>query len=66
MAIELNKRQLISKTNSRSNEIVAVILLALAVLVFLCLVTYSPNDWSVISHDWTTNGQQKTQNWIGT
>ncbi len=66
MAIELNKRQLISKTNSRSNEIVAVILLALAVLVFLCLITYSPNDWSVISHDWTTNGQQKTQNWIGT
>jgi len=66
MATEVDKKQLISKTNSRGNEIAAVVLLALAVLVFLCLVTYNPNDWSVISHDWTSKGQQKTQNWIGT
>ena len=45
---------------SRINEIVAVGLLALAVLIFLCLVTYNPNDWSL-----NTASSQKTQNWIG-
>lgn len=38
----------------------AVILLALAVLVFLCLITYNPNDWS-----FNTATSQKTQNWVG-
>ncbi len=65
MAIEVREK-ITLKTHSRGNEIAAVVLLALAVLVFLCLVTYSPNDWSVISHDWTSKGQQNTQNWIGT
>jgi S-DNA-T family DNA segregation ATPase FtsK/SpoIIIE len=31
-----------------------------AVLVFLCLVTFNPNDWSLNS-----TGSPKTQNWIG-
>jgi len=35
------------KTHSRQNEIVSVLLLALALLLFLCLVTYSPNDPSL-------------------
>ncbi len=65
MAIEV-KEKIIAKSSSRSNEIVAVVLLSVAVLVFLCLVTYNPNDWSLISHDWAEKGQQKTQNWIGT
>lgn len=51
-----------TKNNSRSNEIIAVILLALAILVFLCLVSYSPADWSLNS---TGTEVQKRQNWIG-
>jgi S-DNA-T family DNA segregation ATPase FtsK/SpoIIIE len=39
-----------------------VILLALAVLFFLCLISYSPADWSL---NGTGQGNQKTQNWIG-
>src|SRR5687767_5691800 len=49
-----------TKTDSRSNEIIAVILLALAVLVFLCLVSYSPMDPT-----FNTASSQKVQNWIG-
>ena len=48
------------KTNSRSNEIIAVILLAAAVLVFLCLVSYNPMDPT-----FNTESSQKVQNWIG-
>lgn len=60
MAAEVGKKQTVSKTQSRSNEIIAVVLLALAVLAFLCLVTYSPNDWSL-----NTSSTQKTHNWVG-
>ena len=49
-----------TKNNSRSNEIIAVILLALAVLVFLCLVSYNPMDPT-----FNTASSQKVQNWIG-
>lgn len=34
------------KKHSYVNEVIALVLLAVAVLVFLCLVTYSPSDWS--------------------
>jgi DNA segregation ATPase FtsK/SpoIIIE, S-DNA-T family len=54
------KKQVTTKTNSRSNEIIAVILLALAVLVFLCLVSYNPMDPT-----FNTASSQKVQNWIG-
>ncbi len=60
MASEVEKKRVAAKTHSRSNEIVAVILLASAVLIFLCLVTFNPNDWSLNS-----TGSPKTQNWIG-
>lgn len=60
MATEVNKRNSAVKTHSRSNEIIAVALLATAVLIFLCLVTFNPNDWSLNS-----TGSPKTQNWIG-
>ena len=60
MATEVRKKQIVSKNQSRSNEIIAVVLLALAVLAFLCLVTYSPNDWSL-----NTSSTQKTHNWVG-
>lgn len=57
---------LIKKSNgkgrkrSRHNEVMAIIILAFSVLVFLCLVTYSPTDWSL-----NTSSSQRTQNWIG-
>ena len=62
MATEIEKKQPSNAQNSRANEIVAVILLALAVLFFLCLISYSPADWSL---NGTGQGNQKTQNWIG-
>ena len=60
MATEVEKKQTVSKNYSRGNEIFAVVLLALAVLAFLCLVTYSSTDWSL-----NTSSTQKTQNWVG-
>jgi len=48
------------KTNTRGNEIISVILLAAAVLVFLCLVSYNPMDPTL-----NTASSQKVQNWIG-
>lgn len=52
-----------SKTarHSHWNDVVAVILAALAVLVFLCLITSTTDDRSVIS----TGGGAGTKNWIG-
>ncbi len=60
MATAARKKQITAKNNSRSNEIIAVILLALAVLVFLCLVSYNPMDPT-----FNTASSQKVQNWIG-
>ncbi len=61
MAVEVEKR-IASKTHSRSSEIVALVLLALAILVFLCLLTNSPDDWS-----WNSTGRSFSvkSNWIG-
>ncbi len=56
----LKKNNAQAKKPSRANEVFAVVLLAFAVLVFLCLVTYSPTDWSL-----NTVSSQRTQNWIG-
>src|SRR5882762_6430125 len=47
-------------TNSRLNEIVAIALVALGLLLFLCLFSYSPNDPS-----WNAAGEAGTHNWIG-
>jgi DNA segregation ATPase FtsK/SpoIIIE, S-DNA-T family len=47
-------------TNTRVNEIVAIALVALAALLFLCLFSYSPNDPS-----WNAAGEAAAQNWIG-
>jgi S-DNA-T family DNA segregation ATPase FtsK/SpoIIIE len=48
------------RSNSRVNEVVSVALLGLAVLVFLCLVSYSQSDPT-----FNTASSQKVQNWIG-
>jgi DNA segregation ATPase FtsK/SpoIIIE, S-DNA-T family len=56
MATEVSKQH----NFSYKNEIVAVIILAVAVIIFLCLVTYNPNDWSI-----STASSEKTHNLIG-
>ena len=61
MAVEVEKR-ITAKSHSRTNEIVALVLLALAILVFLCLLTNSSDDWS-----WNSTGRAYSvkSNWIG-
>src|SRR5947208_6245215 len=47
--------------NSRVNEIIAIALVALALLVGLCLASYNPNDPS-----WNAAGEAAARNWVGT
>ncbi|MBA2336014.1 MAG: DNA translocase FtsK [Pyrinomonadaceae bacterium] len=56
----LKKRSINTTAQSRTNEVFAVALLALAVLIFLCLVSYDPSDPT-----FNTASSQKIQNWIG-
>jgi S-DNA-T family DNA segregation ATPase FtsK/SpoIIIE len=46
--------------HSRLNEIIAVVLLAVSVLMFLCLISYNQADPT-----FNTASSQKVQNWIG-
>jgi S-DNA-T family DNA segregation ATPase FtsK/SpoIIIE len=46
--------------NTRVNEIVAIGLIAFALLLGLCLASYSPNDPS-----WNAVGESSAHNWIG-
>ncbi len=56
----LKKRNGAANPHSRANEVLAVAMLALAVLVFLCLVSYNSSDPT-----FNTASSQKVQNWIG-
>ena len=56
----LKKKNGNAKKHSRVNEVVAVILIAFAILVFLCLVSFNAQDPS-----FNTASSQRTQNWIG-
>ncbi len=56
----LKKRVSGKKNHSRANEVLAVVLLAFAVLVFLCLVSFNQSDPT-----FNTASSQKVQNWIG-
>ncbi len=56
----LKKRAVAKKPASRTNEVLAVALLAFAVLVFLCLVSFNQSDPT-----FNTASSQKVQNWIG-
>ncbi len=47
--------------NTRVNEIIAIALIALALLLGLCLFSYNPNDPS-----WNAAGEASARNWIGT
>lgn len=60
MASEIEKKQTSPKPSSRYNELAALLIIAVALLIFLCLVTHSPSDWSL-----NTSSTQKTQNLIG-
>ncbi|HUS13218.1 MAG TPA: DNA translocase FtsK [Pyrinomonadaceae bacterium] len=54
--------RIITPRNSRRNEILAILLLAVALLLVLCLVSaaFYPNDPS-----WNSVGQAETHNWAG-
>ena len=56
------KPRIITPRNSRRNEIVAILLLAVGLLLTLCLVSaaFYPSDPS-----WNSAGQQETRNWAG-
>ena len=49
-----------SPRNTRANEIIAIALIALALLLGLCLASYHPNDPS-----WNAAGEASARNWIG-
>ena len=57
-----DKPRVITPRNSRLNEIVAISLLAVGLLLTLCLVSaaFYPNDPS-----WNSAGQAETRNWAG-
>ncbi|HEY6231349.1 MAG TPA: DNA translocase FtsK [Pyrinomonadaceae bacterium] len=59
---EFEEPRIITPRNSRRNEIVAIVLLAIALLLALCLVSaaFYPNDPS-----WNSAGQTETHNWAG-
>ena len=59
MAAKVEKKRA-SRNDSHIDEIIAITLLAVAVLIFLCLFSYNENDPSII-----TDSSQPTQNWIG-
>ena len=46
--------------NTRVNEIIAIALVALALLLGLCLASYTPNDPS-----WNAAGEAAARNWVG-
>src|SRR6267143_637504 len=56
------KPRVITPRNSRRNEIVAILLLAVGLLLALCLVSaaFYPSDPS-----WNSAGQLGTRNWAG-
>jgi len=60
MATAAKKKADAKRTNSRMNEVIGVIVAALALLAFLCLVSQNGGDPTL-----NTSSTQKTQNWIG-
>jgi S-DNA-T family DNA segregation ATPase FtsK/SpoIIIE len=56
----IKKRVGVTTRHSRLNEIIAVVLLAVSVLIFLCLISYNPSDPT-----FNTASSQRVQNWIG-
>ena len=61
MAAQVEKKQPPSAGQPRSNDVVAMVILALAVLLFLSLATFSTTDW----HLFNNSSQYTKHNWIG-
>src|SRR5688500_5488632 len=59
----IKKRTGVTTRHSRLNEILAVVLLVISVLIFLSLVSWNESDWSLNGTGF--GGNHKTQNWIG-
>jgi len=59
MAVTTRKRTTTQKP-SHFNEVVGIVFLALALLIFLCLFSYDPNDWNM-----STSSSMETRNWVG-
>jgi len=60
MAAITNEIEVQPGKNSRANEIIAIALVAVALLLFLCLFSYNPNDSS-----WNAAGASGARNLIG-
>lgn len=56
----VEENQFTVSPRSRLNEVSALILSALAILIFISLLSYFPSDWSLNS-----TGIGKTKNWVG-
>jgi S-DNA-T family DNA segregation ATPase FtsK/SpoIIIE len=56
---EVNQQTYTPK-NTRLNEIIAIAIFVVALLLLICLFTFNPNDSS-----WNVSGQKETQNWAG-
>ncbi|MBA3353761.1 MAG: DNA translocase FtsK 4TM domain-containing protein, partial [Blastocatellia bacterium] len=59
----IKKRTGVTTRHSRLNEILAVVLLGVSVLIFLSLISWNSSDWSL--NGTGLGGGHRTQNWIG-
>ncbi|PYS98417.1 MAG: cell division protein FtsK [Acidobacteria bacterium] len=59
----IKKKTGVTTRHSRLNEIIAVVLLAISVLIFLSLISWNGSDWSLNGTGFGAG--HKTQNWIG-
>lgn len=59
----IKKRVGVTTRHSRLNEILAVFLLGVSVLIFLSLISWNSSDWSL--NGTGLGGNHRTQNWIG-
>src|SRR4030095_2843228 len=59
---EFEEQPRVITPRTRQNEIVAILLLAVGLLLALCLISaaFNPNDPS-----WNSSGQTETHNWTG-
>ncbi len=54
------KQKTFTPKNTRLNEIVALAIFVVALLLLICLITFNPNDTS-----WNVAGQKEVSNWAG-
>jgi len=54
------KQKTYTPKNTRLNEIIAIAIFVVALLLLICLITFNPNDTS-----WNVAGQKEASNWAG-